>query len=137
MKADDSWCRSLTGRSVGDYDLVGFVGAGKIGYVYRAIRRNLPDCQWAVKLTFDRLKPGWEVELKKVASLMLVEGVVHFHNLGTETITHEKTSRLAQYTVWDYNFATISSPMVVAGNPRREPCPVDFARLVLYLPFRG
>jgi hypothetical protein len=102
VKADDSWCRNLVGRSVDQYDLVAFVGAGKIGYVYRAVRRDLPDYPWAVKLTFDKLKSGWEVELNKVARLALIEGVVHFHNLGTATVTHENTSRLTQYTVWDY-----------------------------------
>jgi hypothetical protein len=55
----------------------------------------------AVKLTFD-LKPGWDVELKKVMSLELVEGVVHFHHLGTAQIVHEDVTRLCQFTVWDY-----------------------------------
>ncbi len=102
MGRDDSWYRSLAGQSVGKYELVEFVGAGKIGYVYRALRREVPDSPWAVKLIFDTLKSGWEVELRKVAKLGLIDGVVHFHDLGTETLTHEKASRLAQYTVWDY-----------------------------------
>lgn len=101
-RLDDSWCRSLHGISVGRYKLVKFVGAGKIGYVYRARYHDLPDCDRAVKLTFDRLKPGWKVELKKVARLALIEGVVHFHDLGTDTITHKNISHFAQYTVWDY-----------------------------------
>lgn len=103
MRHDDSWCRSLTGRLVGGkYTLVKFVGAGKIGYVYRAQRHDLPDFPCAVKLIFDSLKPGWEVELRKVVKLALIDGVVHFHDLGTETVTHDSVSRLAQYTVWDY-----------------------------------
>ena len=52
----------------------------------------------AVKLTFDSLKTGWEVELKKVMSLSLVDGVVHFHDLGPAQIE----TRLCQFTVWDY-----------------------------------
>jgi hypothetical protein len=53
---------------------------------------------FAVKLTFDSLKSGWEVELKKVMSLGLVDGVVHFHHLGAAQIE----TRLCQFTVWDY-----------------------------------
>lgn len=102
VKSDDSWCRKLEGLSVGEYDLSSFVGAGKIGYVYRAFRRNLPNYPWAVKLAFDELKPGWDVELNKVARLALIDGVVHFHNLGTATVTYENISRLTQFTVWDY-----------------------------------
>ncbi len=90
------------GITVGKYKLLKFLGAGKIGYVYRARHRDLPDCDRALKLTFDRLKSGWKVELRKVAKLALVEGVVHFHDLGTETVTHKGQSRFAQYTVWDY-----------------------------------
>jgi len=101
-KQDDSWCRSLAGHKVGNYRLVEFVGAGKIGYVYRAEHCDFPDSQWAVKLIFDKLESGWDVELKKVMRLALVDGVVHFHGLGAETMTHETDTRLAQYTVWDY-----------------------------------
>lgn len=87
---------------MGRYTLTDFIGAGKIGYVYRAHRNDLLDYTLAVKLTFDRLKDGWDVEIRKVAKLQLIDGVVHFHDLGTETLTHEKSSRMAQYTVWDY-----------------------------------
>lgn len=102
MASGDSWCRSLAGKSVGKYDLIDFIGAGKIGYVYRAALHDVPDSPWAVKLIFDTLKSGWDVEIRKVAKLGLIDGVVHFHDLGTETLTHEAISRLAQYTVWDY-----------------------------------
>ena len=104
MRRDDSWCRRLADQSIGKFTLVEFIGAGKIGYVYRALRRDLPDDDfpWAVKLTFDMLKAGWEVELRKVGKLRLIDGVVHFHDLGAERVTYENVSRLAQYTVWDY-----------------------------------
>jgi len=101
-KRDDSWCRSLAGKRVGNYTLVAFVGAGKIGYVYRAEHCDFPDSQRAVKLIFDTLKPGWQIELRKVFKLELVDGVVHFHDLGTDTLTQDEESRLVQYTVWDY-----------------------------------
>jgi len=98
----DKWCRGLAGKAVGKFNLVDFIGAGRIGYVYKAQLRDLPSPIYrAVKLTFD-LKTGWETELKKVMSLELVPGVVHFHELGTEQITHDGKTRLCQYTVWDY-----------------------------------
>jgi serine/threonine protein kinase len=102
VKRDDLWCRSLAGRAVGKYELVEFIGAGRIGYVYRALHRDVPDSPWALKLTFDQLKSGWKTEVRKVAKLGLIDGVVHFHDLGAETLTHKNVSRLAQYTVWDY-----------------------------------
>lgn len=102
QKRDDTWCRSLAGYKVDEYKLVDFVGAGKIGYVYRAEHSKFPGSQWAVKLIFDQLKSGWDVELKKVIGLALVPGVVHFHGLGTAQLTHQDETRLCQYTIWDY-----------------------------------
>jgi serine/threonine protein kinase len=101
-KLDDSWYRSLAGQTVGQYTLGGFVGAGKIGYVYRAEHCDFPGAERAVKLTFDKLDPGWDVELKKVVRLAQVQGVVQFHALDTVTITHDGETHFAQYTVWDY-----------------------------------
>lgn len=102
MQGKDSWCQSLAGKKVGDYQLVDFVGAGKIGYVYRAEHIDFPDSEWAVKLIFDELKQGLDVELKKVMRLALVDGVVHFHGVGPVRLTHEDETHLAQYTIWDY-----------------------------------
>lgn len=99
---DDSWCRSLAGQTVGDYTLLGFVGAGKIGYVYRAQHREFPESERAVKLIFDELNQGWQVELRKVMKLELVDGVVHLHAIGAVQITQRDISHLAQFTVWDY-----------------------------------
>ena len=98
----DAWYRSLAGKNVGNYTLAAFIGAGRIGYVYTANHQDFPDSIRAVKLTFDTLKVGWQVELKKVMSLALVDGVVHFHDLGAEHVTHEGTTHLCQFTVWDY-----------------------------------
>ena len=95
---DDSWYRNLSGRAVGRYKLEDFKGKGRIGYVYRASCLDIHDMVRAVKLTFDALKPDWKNEVKKVAKLDRVDGVVHFHELGQV----ELDSRLAQFTVWDY-----------------------------------
>jgi hypothetical protein len=103
---DDQWCRSLAGKIVGKYKLLEFVGAGRIGYVYRSqltdLAESIPGVNRAVKLVFDQLRPGWEVEVKKVMSLELIEGVVHFHELDAARIDHNGVTRLCQYTVWDY-----------------------------------
>jgi len=99
---DDSWHRSLDGYTVGSYKLLNFVGAGKIGYVYRAEHNEFPGSEWAVKLIFDQLESGWEVELKKVIRLALVQGVVHFHGMGPAQLTHVNETHFCQYTVWDY-----------------------------------
>ena len=33
---------------------------------------------------------------------MLIDGVVHFHGLGTELLSKDGVSDLAHFTVWDY-----------------------------------
>jgi hypothetical protein len=99
---NDNWCKSLAGKSVGKFVLREFIGAGRIGFVYKAEHADLSNAVRAIKLTFDSLKAGSEVELKKVMSLALVPGVVHFHDVAAERIVHEGSTRLCQYTVWDY-----------------------------------
>jgi hypothetical protein len=99
---DDAWSKSLAGKTVGRFTLLEFVGAGQIGYVYKAQHKDLPGADRALKLTFDTLKEGWEVEINKVLKLALVDSVVHFHELGAEHIHHDGRSRLCQFTVWDF-----------------------------------
>jgi hypothetical protein len=96
------WFRELAGDDVGKYKLEAYLGAGKIGYVYRAHIRILPERQVAIKLTPSSLKPGWENELNKVFRLSMIPGVVHFHDLGTCQLSRGKQTELFQYTVWDY-----------------------------------
>src|SRR3954462_9280899 len=102
QSAEDNWCRSLSGQTVGKFKLLNFVGAGKIGFVYRAQHVDFSDSIRAVKLTFDEVREGWEVELRKVVRLELVDGVVHFHDLGSQLLTHDGKTHLSLYTVWDY-----------------------------------
>jgi hypothetical protein len=97
-----TWYTSLDGQNVEKFVLDAYIGCGKIGYVYRAHHIDLPDTAYAVKLTFDKVKPGWDNELKKVSKLDLVEGVAHYKTHGTTHITREGESHLCVYTVWDY-----------------------------------
>lgn len=99
---DEAWCRSLAGKKIGSYILDQFVGAGRIGYVYKAHHEELPDSVRALKLTFGELREGWDVEIKKVTKLSLAEGVVHFHDIGHGRIDHGRISKLCQFTVWDF-----------------------------------
>ena len=96
------WYRDLAGHTVGDYRLEKFIGSGRIGFVYRATHKEISDVERAVKLIFDTLREGWTVELQKVMKLALVHGVVHFHEVGTAQVSHDRTTHLCQYTVWDF-----------------------------------
>ncbi|MBE0615173.1 MAG: hypothetical protein IH604_15985 [Burkholderiales bacterium] len=97
-----SWSEDLEGKEVENFRLGGFVGKGKIGFVYKAYHKDLPDTEFAVKLVFRALKSGWDTELKKVSKLNLVQGVVHYHTHGESRITHLGDTQLCLYTVWDY-----------------------------------
>ena len=100
---NNDWRQLCGGQIVdGKYKLLDFVGSGKIGFVYRAEREDIPGVEVAVKLMFDHPKDGWETEIKKVHALNLVESVVHFHDLGTSQIRIGEKTRVCQYTVWDY-----------------------------------
>lgn len=102
-KRDDKWCSSLAGKLIdGKWILDGFVGKGRIGFVYKAHHKDFPKGVRAVKLTFDGLKDGWEEELAKVMSLDVVDGVVHFHDLGHDNVMHGGKNSFCQYTVWDF-----------------------------------
>lgn len=98
---DFDWLRSLERQHVGDYVLDKYIGCGRIGYVYRAHLKDIPDIEHAVKLV-PNLKEGWETELRKVGKLSKVSNVVHFHHIGTATVRSGKHSAVVQYTVWDY-----------------------------------
>lgn len=102
-KTNSLWFKDLSGKEVGDKFMLGeFIGKGKIGYVYKAYRKDLPDTEVAIKLVFQKLKQGWDTELKKVSKLNLVQGVVHYHDHGYSQITHLGDTEMFLYTVWDY-----------------------------------
>jgi hypothetical protein len=67
------------------YYIKDFVGEGKIGRVYRAVRTD-PDDVLACKIIPEgRLRQGWERELQKLTKLRGVQHVVQYHDHGTET----------------------------------------------------
>ena len=94
---------SLTpGQEVGAYVLDAYIGCGKIGHVYKAHRKDIPEIVQAVKIVH-QLKEGWETEIKKVGGLRNVPNVVQFHDLGTAMVRPSGRSAITvQYTVWDY-----------------------------------
>jgi hypothetical protein len=59
---DDASYRSLSGQKVDKYKLLDFIGAGRIGYVYKAQLEDFPGSLRAIKLIFGELKTGWDVD---------------------------------------------------------------------------
>ncbi len=87
------------GLTIDDYTLEKFVGSGKIGSVYRAVRTNVGDT-WACKVIPEgRLKKGWERELQKISRLRSIPEVVQFHSFGDRK-TEE--FRPFSYVMFDY-----------------------------------
>ena len=123
-----AWCQSLAGQSIGNYKLLEFVRAGRIGFVYKAELAGFEGAPFAIKLVFDRLHTGWEQELKKVMKLQVVDSVVHFHKLDTGQISKDGKTKLCQYTVWDF----ISPGQDLKRYLRRhEKIPTSFAFAVV------
>ena len=66
------------------YYIDGFLGEGKIGRVYRAVRKDPDDVLACKIITEGRLRKGWERELQKLTKLRGVPHVVQYHDHGTE-----------------------------------------------------
>lgn len=126
-KQPDPWFMSLKGCDVGTFHLDEYIGCGKIGYVYKAIRKDL-ESEVAVKLIRGTPKAGWQTELKKVSKLHAIPGVVHFHTLGTDQISHDKRTEIFQYTVWDYIPPGRNLKKYLQET---ESCPVSFLLAVI------
>ena len=91
----------LAGQRLGNFILDDYIGRGKIGFVYRAHRTDIPDIEVAIKIV-PSPKEGWETEIKKVAKLRNVPNVVQFHDVSSGFIKVGRSSTAVQYTVWDY-----------------------------------
>ena len=127
VKNPSVWFESLAGLEVDSFLLQKYIGCVKIGYVYQAIRKDLGS-EIAVKLIPKKPKPGWQTELKKVSKLHAIPGVVHFHGLGTGSITHDGSTEVFQFTVWDYIPPGRSLRKYLEETPS---CPVSFLLAVL------
>ena len=67
-----------------DYILRKFVGEGKIGKVYKAVRESNTDDILACKIIIPQnLKVGWERELVKLSKLRGISNVVHYYHHGS------------------------------------------------------
>ncbi len=97
-----TWFETLEGKEVGQFLLQGYVGHGKIGYVYKALSKDVRDWVVAVKIIPGSPRRGWENELRKVSRLSTIPRVVHLHHLDVGRITHDRRTEIFQYTVWDY-----------------------------------
>ena len=73
----------LAGQRLGKFILDDYIGRGRIGFVYRAHRTDIPDIEVAIKIV-PALREGWETEIKKVAKLRNVPNVVQFHDVSTD-----------------------------------------------------
>ena len=59
-RAEDRWCRGLEGNRVDKFTLGAFVGAGRIGYVYKAKHDDFPQSVRAIKRFFTDLSTAPE-----------------------------------------------------------------------------
>ncbi len=99
----DKWLESLQRHEVkGKWTLEDYIGRGKVGVVYKAKNKELPDVIRAVKLVPGDPPTGWANEIRKVSQLGAIRGVVQLHDFDVCSITHEAITRFFQYTVWDY-----------------------------------
>ncbi|MBI4651603.1 protein kinase family protein, partial [Candidatus Desantisbacteria bacterium] len=86
-------------KPVADYIIKKYVGEGKIGKVYKTERKNPPDIFACKIIPKDKLKPGWEKELEKVAQLRGIDHVVQYHSHG-ESKDHNNITFI--YVLFDY-----------------------------------
>jgi hypothetical protein len=100
--SNSSWYTELEGEFVDNYRLLKFVGQGKVGVVYQAEDRAVSGHTLALKITKGHPRDGWENELKKVARLSSIPGVVQFHGLHSTHLDHAGKTNQLQYTLWDY-----------------------------------
>jgi serine/threonine protein kinase len=79
------------GKSIDDYLLDNEIGRGKIGVVYLAHHKDIPNLRKACKLIpSSNIKPNWHIELEKVGKLIGIPQVVQHHAHGSKLIENEQ-----------------------------------------------
>jgi serine/threonine protein kinase len=81
------------------YRLVEKIGEGNIGVVYKAQNNSLPDTLACKIIPKNKLKVGWETELKKVIQLRTIPNIVQYHSSG-DSVDNEKHPFV--WIMWDY-----------------------------------
>lgn len=94
----DSWI----GEEIDDYLLTKILGHGKIGYVFLAQHKTIPQSLRACKIVKEgQLKAGWEREIEKVAQLRGVPEIVDIISWGSEISKHNRPFSYIFYTYVD------------------------------------
>ena len=82
--------RSFQGQEVAGYVLDRYIGHGKIGIVYHAIKRDIQDEAACKIIPHETLKPEWEFELQKLVKLGGVPQVVQYKTHCSAILPGEK-----------------------------------------------
>lgn len=82
-----------------NYYLTEWVGNGKIGNVYKAVRNNPFHVLACKVIETDKLKNGWERELEKVVKLHDVPSVVQYYTHGSDI---NKNNRPYVWVLWNF-----------------------------------
>ena len=66
------------GVVVNGYEITERVGAGQIGTVYKAVRSNPDDAVACKIITENKLRPGWQTEIEKNATIYIFWQIFRF-----------------------------------------------------------
>lgn len=86
-------------KPIPEYTLTEWVGEGKIGNVYKAVRDNPPHILACKIIKEGKLKDGWQRELEKVVKLVGVPSVVQYHSHGD---SKDASGMQYKWVLWQY-----------------------------------
>lgn len=98
----------LVGRTINEYTFLKYISKGKIGAVYKALRKDIGDTVACKIIPTKNLKEGWQVEMAKAAKLQGIAEVVQYRYHFAEYIG----SIPHAFILWEY----------VDGSNLREYC---------------
>lgn len=78
--------QNLIGKEIEKYTIDRYVGHGTMGVVFHAIRKDIGDEAACKIIPKNRLQPGWQTELVKLAKLTDIPQVVQYKTHGPEII---------------------------------------------------